>query len=392
MMKPLKIAVIGAGAAGLATAREFKKEGHVVVVYEKSDRVGGIWAYDPRVEEDPLGLDPNREIIHSSLYRSVRTTIPRELMGFLDYPFNVKDKNGVFQAFPGHEEVFQFLNNFARDFRLMELIRFSIQVVRVEQLENGKWVVEGKHERDGIIVNSEEWFDAVVVCNGHFTQPKLAKLPGIEKWPAKQIHSHNYRVPEPFRDQCVIVVGDGPSAQDISLEISTVAKEVHISSRAPGINVSKKMEKFDNLWQHPKIKYCYKNGEVEFEDETLTSADAIVHCTGYKYALPFLKTNGVVTIDDNRVGPLYKHMFPPQLAPTLSFVGIPNRANNFLMMQIQAEWVVCVLSGKAFLPSKEEMLEDVEEHYKQMESMGVPKHYTHQLPLNQVSNSSNPKD
>lgn len=24
---------------------------------------------------------------------------------------------------------------------------------------------------------------------------------GIEKWPGKQIHSHNYRVPEPFRDQ-----------------------------------------------------------------------------------------------------------------------------------------------------------------------------------------------
>lgn len=24
---------------------------------------------------------------------------------------------------------------------------------------------------------------------------------GIESWPGQQMHSHNYRVPEPFRDQ-----------------------------------------------------------------------------------------------------------------------------------------------------------------------------------------------
>lgn len=33
--------------------------------------------------------------------------------------------------------------------------------------------------------------------------------------------------------------------------------------------------------------------------------------------------NGIVTVDDNRVGPLYKHVFPPELAPFLSFIGIP---------------------------------------------------------------------
>lgn len=30
-----------------------------------------------------------------------------------------------------------------------------------------------------------------------------------------------------------------------------------------------------------------------------------------------------MTVDDNRVGPLYKHVFPPLLAPGLSFVGLP---------------------------------------------------------------------
>ncbi|KAL2521957.1 hypothetical protein Fot_25880 [Forsythia ovata] len=57
------MAVIGAGVAGLAAARELRREGQkVVVVYEKSDQLGRTWVYDPRVESDPLGLDPNREI------------------------------------------------------------------------------------------------------------------------------------------------------------------------------------------------------------------------------------------------------------------------------------------------------------------------------------------
>lgn len=52
----------------------------------------------------------------------------------------------------------------------------------------------------------------------------------------------------------------------------------------------------------------------------------------YKFHFPFLETNGEVTVDDNRVGPLYKHVFPPALAPGLSFVGLP--------------WKVCVPISK----------------------------------------------
>ncbi|KAG6402723.1 hypothetical protein SASPL_134932 [Salvia splendens] len=47
--------------AGLVSARALKTEGHRVVVYEKSDRLGGTWAYDP------LSLDPDREIVHSRI-------------------------------------------------------------------------------------------------------------------------------------------------------------------------------------------------------------------------------------------------------------------------------------------------------------------------------------
>ena len=60
-------AVIGAGAAGLVTARELSREGHSVTVFEQNTVVGGVWKYAETVEDDLVGLDPNRERVHSSL-------------------------------------------------------------------------------------------------------------------------------------------------------------------------------------------------------------------------------------------------------------------------------------------------------------------------------------
>lgn len=41
--------MIGAGAAGLVAARELRKEGHDVVVFEQLDKLGGTWLYTDEV-------------------------------------------------------------------------------------------------------------------------------------------------------------------------------------------------------------------------------------------------------------------------------------------------------------------------------------------------------
>lgn len=75
---------------------------------------------------------------------------------------------------------------------------------------------------------------------------------GIDKWPGKQIHSHNYRVPEPFRDQVVVVIGLGPSALDIAIEVAKEAKEVHICTRHKGVEPPN-LDTYNNLWLHPQV-------------------------------------------------------------------------------------------------------------------------------------------
>ncbi|XAR63199.1 hypothetical protein NMG60_11023052 [Bertholletia excelsa] len=370
----LKVAVIGAGASGLAAARELQREDHQVVVFEKLDRLGGMWVYDPRVESDELGIDPTREIAHGSLYFSLRTNLPRQIMGFTDYPFDVKER-GDSRHFPGHEEVLRFLGDFAGDFGISGLIRFESEVIRVEQVDSG-WVVEARS--CGSESSVEEAYDAVVVCTGHHTQPRVAHVPGIQKWRGQQVHSHNYRQPEPYRNQVVVMIGNGPSAYDISREVATAAKEVHLSSRKPGVTFSK-FDNYPNMWQHSEIAEVYEDGRVAFQDGSSVYADTIFHCTGYKYTFPFLKTNGVVSVEDGQVGPLYKHVFPPKLAPSLSFVGIVARTLPFPLSELQSRWIAQVLSGKILLPPEEEMLADVEEHYRHMKENGIPKHHTHVL-------------
>jgi hypothetical protein len=49
----------------------------------------------------------------------------------------------------------------------------------------------------------EQVFDAVVICNGHYTEPRTtADIPVLDAWPrGKQMHSHSYCVLDLFADQ-----------------------------------------------------------------------------------------------------------------------------------------------------------------------------------------------
>nr|KYP59770.1 Flavin-containing monooxygenase FMO GS-OX5 [Cajanus cajan] len=368
MPHPLRVAVIGAGVAGLAAARELRGEGLNVVVFEKSDHLGGMWRYDPRTDSDPVGWDPSREVVHTSLYRSLRTNLPRQLMGFLDYPLPNRE-GGDTRTFPGHEEVFWFLNRFADEFALRGLIRFGSEVVRVERVGDS-WVVESR-TRDSF---TREDFQAVVLCTGHFTEPRLPTIPVHEFVLLCAIYGFL---------SVVIVIGFAASAFDISRDIAKVAKEVHIATRSPDVKVMK-LANHSNIWLHKMVKCVSEDSLVAFDDGSSVYADTIFYCTGYKYHYPFLETNGIITIEDNRVGPLYKHVFPPALAPWLSFIGIPEKDVIFQMTELQCKWVARVLSGKVLLPTEKEMMAYVEEYYQQMEKNGFPKHVTHHLHFKEV--------
>lgn len=62
-----RVCVIGAGVAGLSSARYLKEEGISFTVLECTQYVGGTWRYDPRV-----GYDENGLVLHTSMYKHLR--------------------------------------------------------------------------------------------------------------------------------------------------------------------------------------------------------------------------------------------------------------------------------------------------------------------------------
>lgn len=86
------------------------------------------------------------------------------------------DKERDSRRFPGHREVLMYLEDFASEFGIVELVRLETEVMFVGMVDGGKWQVRSK-KRDGICL--DEIYDAVVVCNGHYTEPRVADdIPG----------------------------------------------------------------------------------------------------------------------------------------------------------------------------------------------------------------------
>ncbi|KAG6526722.1 hypothetical protein ZIOFF_016723 [Zingiber officinale] len=115
-----------------------------------------------------------------------------------------------------------------------------------------KWIVRSRERRtdDGEFV--EEIFEAVVVATGNFSLPRIPKIRGKVftklflldfaavlasvlcssgmEWKRKQFHSHVYKVPHPFQNEEVVVVGGAISGPEIAQD------DVPIDSPEPRIS------------------------------------------------------------------------------------------------------------------------------------------------------------
>ena len=395
-----RVAVIGAGAAGLAAARELTLEGHDAVVFEQGAELGGVWVYDADVEDDLTGADANRaKRVHSSVYASLRTNLPREVMGFASFPFTRAFTDDI-RRFPGHAEVRAYLDAYADHHRIRNVVRLNTRVVSVTPIETSsassaedvdlerwgpRWLVqtepacvanEASSKMDEDRSTDRSAFDAVVVCNGHYSEPRSPTIPGSDGWPGTQMHSHNYRTPEgdrfSFRGKTVVVLGAMASGEDLSREIASVAKHVTLASRGFVKPSDASFGDFpldsypENMSRASGIKELLpETSGVLFEDGSKThDVDVVLYATGYHVTFPFFAKFHEETFQkegsddlvprafDNRVAPLFEHVFPPASGPSLSFIGLPWKVVPFPQFEAQARWIAKALSGASMLPDR----------------------------------------
>ena len=70
----------------------------------------------------------------------------------------------------------------------------------------------------------------LIYVDRHTSVPYIPKFPGLETFKGQIMHSHEYRQPEIFRDKTVLCIGGGPSACDIPIDITGIAKQVHTTT------------------------------------------------------------------------------------------------------------------------------------------------------------------
>jgi hypothetical protein len=169
---------------------------------------------------------------------------------------------------------------------------------------------------------------------------------------------------------------------DIGREASHFAKKIYQSSRGGPFDVplamlSPETERIAGIssFNIPSDDEDTP-GSVTLVDSTiLNDIDRVVICTGYLFTLPFLldlnddsitpehANDTVLITDGTQMHNLHKDIFYiPD--PTLAFVGIPFYTATFSFFEFQAIAVAAVFSGRAWLPSEQEMRIEYAERVK----------------------------
>jgi len=277
-----KVAIIGAGPCGLSMLRSFEqaeKKGEKIpqiVCFDKQEDWGGLWNYSWRTGSDQYG-DP----VPNSMYRYLWSNGPKECLEFADYSFDEHFKNPI-PSFPPREVLYDYILGRVKKGNIKDKIKFNTKVTNVIY-NSDKFEISYQNKTNGKILKDN--FDYVVVSTGHFSVPFIPEYKGMDSFPGRIMHSHDFRDAEEFRDKNVIVLGSSYSAEDIALQCNKYgAKSVTIGYRhnPMGFKWPKGMKEVYYLDRLEGKKAIFKDG-------TEQEADVILLCTGYLHHFPFLE-------------------------------------------------------------------------------------------------------
>jgi trimethylamine monooxygenase len=213
-----------------------------------------------------------------------------------------------------------------------------------------------------------EMFDQVVVASGHFSTPNVPYFEGVEAFPGRVLHAHDFRSANEFTGKRVLMIGSSYSAEDIGTQCHKYgAQSVIFSYRTKPLG-------FDwpaGFTEKPLLQRLV--GKVaHFKDGTSAEVDAIVLCTGYKHHFPFLPDD-LRLKTDNRLYPLglYKGVFW-QDQPKLIYLGMQDQYFTFNMFDAQAWYARDVILGRIALPSPEAMDADIKAWRAREEAVANP--------------------
>jgi cation diffusion facilitator CzcD-associated flavoprotein CzcO len=217
------VAIIGAGFGGICMGIKLKRAGISFQIFEKADRVGGVW--------------------RDNVYPGAACDVPSHL-----YSYSFEPSPDWSRTYGQAAEIQSYIDNCARKYGLLDHIRFSAEVAGSSfDAEAGLWTVR---LADG--TSSRARF--LVAATGQLSLPAEPKFPGLEQFPGKVFHSARWDHDYELTGKRVAVIGSGASAIQFVPQIAPKVAELHLFQRsAPYV-----LPKPDRPYT-PLEKYIYRH-------------------------------------------------------------------------------------------------------------------------------------
>jgi cation diffusion facilitator CzcD-associated flavoprotein CzcO len=393
-----KVAIIGAGPAGLAAARWLEREGFDPTLFEQGDRLGGQWSADPR---------------YSGIWPSMHTNTCREMTQFSDLPHAPGTP-----LYPSNQAMLRYLDRYADRFDLASRIRLRTRVTAVAQIAGGDWRIRTMTDNG---IGHDEVFQNVVVASGRFNKPKLPEVFGLASFTGAggATHTFHYKEPRHYVGRRVLVAGCSVSALEIASDLAMLGaarvvttnrrqryvvqkivagvpiehlmhtrKAAHLQMEAPLAAAAELKQLILATSGHPDafgaltpdddiaragVTQCQhylplvaegrigvkpwltsvEGQTVTFADGTSEDFDGLIFGTGFDLNLPFLSDDVQRRLASSRSSlDLYECTFHPDL-PGLAFAGMFQVAGPYLPpIELQARWIAYAWSGARPLPPR----------------------------------------
>jgi cation diffusion facilitator CzcD-associated flavoprotein CzcO len=153
---------------------------------------------------------------------------PKECLEFADYSFD-EHFNKPIPSFPPREVLQSYILGRAEKSDVKKYVKFNTTVSSVVDNGNG-FDITYTNKLDGS--TNKDSFDKLVVASGHFSVPYIPEYEGMNSFPGRIMHSHDFRDAEEFRNKNVVVLGSSYSAEDVALQCHKYgAKSVTIGYR-----------------------------------------------------------------------------------------------------------------------------------------------------------------
>lgn len=250
----MKIAVIGAGPAGIAAGHELRKRGFDdFTLFDELDAPGGTW----------------RQHSYPGLACDVWAH---------SYTFSYAPNPDWSASFVGYAEIQQYLADCCTRFGLDPHLQLNTSIRRAEFSDSGKWILESS---DGPLGE----FDILINAMGNQHTPLFPNVAGLAEFQGESWHSTEWDHSVDLTGKRVVVVGSAAAAVQIVPEVAQKAGQLTVLQRTAN-------------WIMPRNRKVYSSAQ-KWRFKHIPGAIAL---TRWVQGMMMGQVEHAVTIGHNRVG------------------------------------------------------------------------------------------